>query len=277
VNLDEAGVGQQAMLYPAPNAVGLLAAIATHSLLTGSARNAQKQKLQAAADEVLEPFRPLIEATQPDGLLGRAWPATGLAGSPQWLPADAPPGTAATGTAGTLEWLPAYLLTQDRRSLVLDLALAVRLRETPQSLAYQNTVRVVGRARPEADPKEAWTSNGGAAWHAATANLLAQALTMAMQDWQGQLGPTDTAARTVRYQEGDKERMERAQVLREGCDHTVIRTLRGWLMAVPSQELVRQRLGCAPAAAPAVAPIASAPVQANAQGPTSSAAGASTP
>ena len=53
--------------------------------------------------------------------------------------------------------------------------------------------------------------------------------------------------------------------------------LRGWLMAVPSQELVRQRLGCAPAAAPAVAPIASAPVQANAQGPTSSAAGASTP
>lgn len=240
------------MLYPAPNAAGLLAAIVTHGLLTSSARNAQKQQLQAQADTLLEPLRSLIQATQPQPLLAAAWPGTGLAGSPKWLDMQAPAGAgAAADTAATLEWLPTYTLTQDRRSLVLDLALAVRLRDTPEALAYQNTVRVVGPARPETDPNEAWLADGGAAWQTTTAHLLSKGLAIAMQDWQGQFGTTNTPARTVRYQEGASERMERAQVLREACDETIIRTLRGWLMAVPSQASVRQRLGCPSEAAPA--------------------------
>lgn len=249
------------MLYPAPNAVGLLAAIVTHSLLTSSARDAQKQQMQAKADEVLAPFRPLIEATQPQDLLARAWPATGLAGSvPLWLNTDRPASVASTDTAGTLEWRPTFLLTQDRRSLVLDLALAVRLRESPQSLAYQNTVRVVGRPRPETDPTAAWTADNGSTWHRATSGLLAVALEIAMQDWQGQFSRTEATARTVRYQEGERERMERAQVLKEGCEHTVIRTLRGWLMAVPTPEPIQQRLGCRAPVAAAASPATEAAI-----------------
>jgi hypothetical protein len=41
--------------------------------------------------------------------------------------------------------------------------------------------------------------------------------------------------RTVRYQEGGAEKIERAQVLEQQCGRTVLRTLRGWLLSVPAQ------------------------------------------
>ena len=39
--------------------------------------------------------------------------------------------------------------------------------------------------------------------------------------------------RTVRYRQGNAERIERAQVLAERCDRLLLRNLRGWLLSVP--------------------------------------------
>jgi hypothetical protein len=61
--------------------------------------------------------------------------------------------------------------------------------------------------------------------------MLAQSVDIALAYMPGHAGTEPF--RTVRYQEGSVERMERAQVIREACGQVVLRTLRGNLMAVP--------------------------------------------
>lgn len=256
-NLDQTGIGGQAMMYPAPSAAGLLAAILTHGFLVESQKDEQQKKLQAEADRVLVPYGLLVATSTHEKLAERVLPLVPLPGQKAFSNQD-------DKRAGDwwIDIRPVYTMTQDQSSLILDAAMSIYMSTAPDTQAYQNTVRVVSRAQRETDLPATWSGNEGQRWHGATAAMLAQAVSIAVRDWQGTLGGHATPQRTVRFAEGHTERMERAQVLSEECENSVIKTLRGWLMVIPTRESVQQKLGCAVDAADPVPPASGVPVSA---------------
>lgn len=227
-NFDGAGGGATPMLYPAPNAVGLLAAVFTHGILVDSSKRREKEKLQEDADKVLDPYRPVLKnfgyRELQQGALEKAVAlgahATGVE-------------TEGHGADVWIESAPVFTIARDQRAIVLDNQVIIHT----QSGNYQNTVRIVSPPRKEPNPEGAWTAAEGTALKDECERLLAASLMIAMDDAAS--APADGQQanfKTVRYQEGGSVKMERAQVLHSQCDRLVIRTLRGELMAVPPHQ-----------------------------------------
>ncbi|MEX8517677.1 MAG: hypothetical protein AB3X44_04045 [Leptothrix sp. (in: b-proteobacteria)] len=240
LSLDGAGPGAYQMMYPAPNAAGLIAAIITHGILAESTKNEQKRKLQTEADKILVPYQPLIESSTHQKLFEKALLSPSLQGDKSLV---------ATNEKPQGDWwmdiTPVYTMTQDQSSMILDNVTLIYTSNSSEKASYQNTIRVVSRAKTDDDLLAAWTGNEGQAWHQTTAEMLAQAVSIAVSDWQGAFSSADTTQRTIRYNEGRSEKMERAQLLSENCETSIIKTLRGWMMAVPTRDSIRQKLGCA--------------------------------
>lgn len=232
VNHDAAGMGAGAMLYPAPSAAGFLAAIITHGLLNESAKQAQKDRIQAEADAVLKPYESVLAGFTNERLMREALPRTSLA--ERWRLLE-------PGDARASEWLvetaPVFSMSRDQRGLVLDNAVRVFAPDT-DTPAYAQTVRVV--AHPVATPAEAaWLDDGGRRLTAESAALLAESLDILLADARAAAERRDGSEparlqRTFRYPEGGLERMERGELVEERCRRVLLRTLRGWLMSVPA-------------------------------------------
>ena len=228
-SMDTAGSQGAGMAYPAPHVGGFIAAIITHSLLADSQNDRQKQALQAKADMVLRPYRPVLDDYKHTELMQAALDKT------PWGGAKTLAGPAqARGTGWVVESLPFFSMTQDQRALVLDNVVSVYPPGEMNKPLYQSTVRVVSQPRMVPDMERYWKDDAGVALKAESASLLAHSLALALQETAGPTAGDAPAFRTVRYREGEAEKMERAQVLSQACDRQVIKTLRGWLMSVPS-------------------------------------------
>ncbi|MFT3955962.1 MAG: hypothetical protein QM722_16715 [Piscinibacter sp.] len=232
VNRDAAGLGTGAMLYPAPNAAGLLAAILTHGLLSEGAKQSQKEKLQAEANEVLAPFEGVLGGFTNVQLIRDALPRQKSSGSRRLLGLDDNP-----GQDWVVEAAPVFSMTRDQRALVLDTAVRIYAPATADA-AYAQTIRVVSRPvdTPAADAQAVqahWLTDGGRRLTDESAALLALSLDVAMDDLQQAAAPAEAPQRTFRYAEGGSEKMERGSLVASACGRLLIRTLRGWLMSVP--------------------------------------------
>jgi hypothetical protein len=249
VSFDNAGTGPGAMLYVGVGGiVGALAHLAVHAAVTESAKNSQKATMQAEADKVLADYRPTLDAFAPDDLMGRAKRA---------LRASTPALRDADSARWSIEVMPLYRMTQDRRALMVDAVVAVRASGAADVLA-RSAVRVVASPQAAEGAAQVWSDNGGEALRAESAQLLSQAITLALADMAGQWDASPAPQRTIRFPEGGAERIERAQVLQQQCGRAVVRTLRGDLMAVPINAPDGAVSDCAPAApsASASAPAA---------------------
>lgn len=214
---EAAGTQGLAMLYPAPNAAGFLAAVLTHALLVQAGRSAEQKARQAEANKVLEPHAATIATLSADVLLGAARERL----TEPLLEA---------GRGLVVEMEPRYALAPDRRTLVLDNAVRVHAADMPSEARFETTVRVVSTPCDAADPTAHWIADGGLALKRESASMLAHSIQIALSP----LAPTDTQAfRTQRYRFGQQEKMERGQPVATGCSRIVLRTLRDWLMSVP--------------------------------------------
>lgn len=228
VNFDAAGTSGGAMLYPAPNLIGMLAAVATHGVLINSARNGKKSEIEIAADKVLDAYRDIIDSYRSRELMQQAV-ALARAGQERRLV-----GSADLVDAGWLvESQAVFSMTQDQSALVLDNTVAI-YRPGAAQPSYQNTVLVVSSASEHSDLPAYWHGDQGRRLKDESAGLLAQSLDIALAD--ATLAPPAKPAsfHTVHYQQGRQEAMERAQVLSEHCGRSLIRNLRGWLMSIPT-------------------------------------------
>ncbi|MEP6738730.1 MAG: hypothetical protein ABJA61_00040 [Caldimonas sp.] len=249
-NFDGAGGGAGAMLYPAPGVAGLIAAVLTHAAIVNGVRNSEKSRLQEEADKVLSPYQETLVALTHRALMQRALEKSAAGGSRSLIEASA-----AGGDAWVVESTPVFLFTQDQRAIVLENTVAIY---APGGLpsaapAYKNVVRIVSRPQlAEAVPTE-WNANQGERLKETSAELLARSFDLAIGDASRPRADNTAPHRTFRYQEGGAERMERAQLVSEGCDRIVIRTLRGWLMSIPAPERA--------AADPPCGEVASAPTK----------------
>ena len=217
---DEAtGMQGPSMLYPAPSAGGLLAAILTHAVIVGGARESARQARQEEADRVLQPHA---------GAIARLT-AERVAQATAALMAMRPTGRAAAGRV--LEVRPSFAVSPDQRVLVLDSAVKIAARDPAAAAEFEGIVRVVSSPRLEAEPQAAWAADEGRLLEQEALAMLAHSLELALSFSNRPAAPT--SARTQRYAHGATERMERGELLASGCGRVVLRTLRDWLMSVP--------------------------------------------
>ncbi len=249
VSHDAAGMGTAQMMYPAPNPVGLLAAILTHSLVSTSLRESQKSQMQLEADKVLQPFEPVL-STFTNRRLMEEGVRKMAAGGPKRVVAPAE----SAGTDWLIESAPVFSMTQDRGALVLDNAVRI-FGPGSTKAAYAQTVRVVSSplapmpvlpspsasavtapaeaaSAPELTPM--WLESDGRRLIESSVELFAESLDVALEQASASALDATAPHRTFRYAEGGSERMERAQLVSERCGRTLIRTLRGWLMSIPT-------------------------------------------
>lgn len=229
-NFDKAGVGSQSILYPAPNAAGLVAAIVTHGLIVESTKKSQKEKIQRDADEVLSPYQSVLTGFKNRELVRRGLKR--IAGhSNRALLAS----IRATNGDWFVDVEPVFSMTQDRRALVLDNVISVFRPDSPALPSFRNSVRVVSKPRSEDGVAEVWSANQGEEIKEESARLLAESVSIALAAVTESANVTDGTYRTVRYREGGAEQMERGMLLSEDCERTVVKTLRNALLSVPSQ------------------------------------------
>ncbi len=257
VNADAAGLGASSMLYPTGGlgALGLLVGVATHAAMVGGSLSSQESKMRLAADKVLDPYKGSLAQFHMLDLERRALAATPSAAVAHLRDARQAPADEMIVVA-----LPSFEMTPDAAALVLNETLVLRATAaSPQG--KEVVVRIVSAPRVEADLRQAWNADDGAALKTTAAQLMAQSLDIALQ--QSRLAPNDKLPfKTLRYALGDRERMERGQLLDETCDHLLIRTLRGALFVVPHKAGAVLPAGCPPA--PAIAMRLAAPVAASA-------------
>jgi hypothetical protein len=222
VNFDEAGLGGSAMVYPAPSAAGLLAAVIVHGLVNESAKSAQKTKLQQTADQVLMPYQPVL-ATYTHAELARNVTAAARA--------DAP------AEAVEAEWIvesaPVFALTQDQTAVVLENAVSVRKRETTGPAVYERVIKVVSAPMEEANPVAYWTRDNGARLRQVTGELLRESIDLSVSMAAKTLPGNVATQKSFRYFEGKIEKVERAGLIVERCARRVLLTLRDALISVP--------------------------------------------
>ncbi len=242
VNMDNAGLGSSTMLYPTAGlgVLGLLVGVATHAALVGGSRSHQESKMQQAADQVIDPYRGALAQFRARDLEQRA-----LAMTPSTAVAHLHEAKETPPDEVFVQATPDFAMTPDSAALVLDETIVVRP-SAASDKGVQQVVRIISSPRVEEDLRAAWSADNGAALKTTAAALMAQSLDLALR--QARHPADDKApARTVRYAFGDRERMERAQLLEETCDALVLRTLRGALLVVPHKVGAELPAGCPPA------------------------------
>ncbi len=227
VNFDAAGGGTGTVLYPAPNLIGLIAAVATHAALSGAAQSAEKDRLTKQADQVLEPYRSTIDGMTQADVVRNALSYSSLGSERRLIQQD----------EAASDWVvaatPVFIMTQDQRSLVVENYVRVLPPAGSAGKPYENVVRVISRPIDATEPTRHWLEQDGAVLKQKTAILLSHSVELALAEAVNGRGPENAPHRTVRYSEGNEQRMERGQPLFDMCGRTVLRTLRGWLMSVP--------------------------------------------
>src|SRR5882757_2396630 len=230
VSFDEAGVGNRQITYPAPNAVGMLAAVLTHGAIVGSMRDSQKNKLQEAADKVLLPYRSVLDSYKHQELMRRGLEKTFTGGSKKLVESTEKP-----GADWFIESAPVFSITQDQTAIILDNSASIYAPNAPSAAAYQNTVTVVSLAKEGTDLATFWTANSGEKLKEESASLLAESLDIILSEMASGPSKEGNPYKTVRYFEGTTEKMERGQLISERCGQVLIKTLRGGLMSVPAR------------------------------------------
>lgn len=229
-SFDEAGAGSYAMLYPAPNIAGLFAAVFTHGLLVESQKTSQKVKLEEAANKVLDPYQPVLASFGYRELMQRTLKITTPLGGSKLLDAAVP-----ASNEMLIEASPVFLMTQDQRAIVVDSTIAIYKPGISGGPGYKSTIRVVSTPLEGAEPVASLTAKEGERLKDISARVLAEVIKIALNDADAGGGADEAPFKTIRYQQGGAEKIERAQLLQAQCGRLLIRTLRGNLMSVPAR------------------------------------------
>jgi len=239
VSFDEAGAGNTQLLYPAPNAVGFLAAVLTHGAVVESQKKKQKDQIQEAADKVLSPYETVLSHYTHKELMQRGLQKVSAGGMHKLIEFSKIPDS---------KWLvvsaPVFLITQDQSAIILENSIAIHAPDTPSNVLYQNTIRVVSETKEGKDLTGFWTANQGEKLKEESAGLFAQSLDIAMSEMANGSNSGDKPQKTFRYLEGHTEKMERGQLISEQCNRMVIKTLRGGLISIPARRDGNSGLRC---------------------------------
>jgi hypothetical protein len=225
VSYDAAGGGAGTMMY-GPGAAGFVVALLTHAAINSSVRSAEAKRIEEEADKVLLPLKDQLDPLRLRDFQQTALPRWEQGGELRLLPRDG-----AADNAWVVETQPVFLMTQDRRALVVEAMVRFYDGASAKTPAIERAVRVVSPA-VKGDVDAYWRDSTQKHLSQTGAALLAEALRVAVLDTQtsGEL-----TQRTVRYVEGGADKIERAAPLGERCQRIALRTLRGGVTSVPAR------------------------------------------
>ena len=214
---DEPAGATGAMLYPAPNAGGLLVAILTHSLLVSGSRESERAAPQAAADQVVTPYREVIDSLNSDHLT-------------RGMKARLATPMAARTVPLLLQLEPHFHVASNHRAIVLNNRIRIQEGGTAGPSLFDGVIQVVSSPQAEPDPIKQWLDDDARNLREEVVAMLSHGVEIALQ-----IGKTAATApaRTQRYTFGNEVRMERGQPLASGCGRIVLLTLRESWMSVP--------------------------------------------
>lgn len=230
VSMDNAGSKPANMMYPAPNAVGLLAAVLTHALINDAARSVEKNRIETEANKVLSPYSDILDAYTHQDLASQAISKTGVAGN--HLP-FAQPENATNTNHIIVNALPVFSMTQDQKGLVLDNAIALTSGGAKDKNPPGYLIRVINDPQTTEEITDYWKDADGKRLKDESARLLAMSIDIALAQRLVTGNDDDKKFKTVRYLEGGTLKIERAQVLSRQCGRLLIKNLKGVLMSVP--------------------------------------------
>jgi hypothetical protein len=227
-NFDGAGMQGGNMLYPAIGVGGFLAAVITHGVIVESVKGKEKSRLQEEADLVLQPYRAQLQDFRYPELLKLALERLPSPERKRALLAAEPHAGWVVTTA------PTYSMTPDQRALVLDNVVSFLPPGEAATPAHTVAVRVISTP-VQGEVEAAWNAAAAAGTQLKeeSARMLAQSLAIAAREARRGTGDSEVAFRSVRYRQGDAEKIERAQVVENACERVIVRTLRGGLLSVP--------------------------------------------
>lgn len=211
---EELSLGSGGMMYPAPNAAGLVVAVLTHALLMQASRSTIRATQQANADKVLEPYRLSIQELTGEELLNQAL-------------SHVPAASVERLKVAKVEIQPVFSMPPDQRFIILDNKL--RWGGEGQN-ANERVVRVIAPYVDTTEPQVHWTKNSAENLKKEVALMVAHSVELS------HLVPLadPKTHKTHRYQLGNMEKMERGTLLAQGCERIIIETLRGGLLSVPA-------------------------------------------
>ena len=227
VNYDKAGLKGPNMLY-GPGLVGFFAVLATHGVMADKMKDNQKQKLRDDANQILKEYEPLLDNFKYPELATASLEMMAAPGKKSMIAVD----NEAAPNDTIIDSRPQFSMTQDQRAIILDNPISIAAPGNPT--AYRVLIRVVSRDAGENAPNTAWTEEQGRKLKSESERLFAASLDIALNA-MGTPGQEEGAYKTVRFQEGGTEKMERGQVIHEDCSSIVFKTLRGELMSVPAK------------------------------------------
>ena len=227
VSFDNAGQKSGQLLYPAPNAVGFLAAILTHGLIVESQKKNEKEQLQLEADNVLVPYQVVLNEYTNKALMQRGMHNISMGGRKIIIEF-----TEKSDTGWVIDSAPVFFITQDQSAIILENAVSISAPDA-ENAAYQKIIRVVAEPKNVQDYVNLWTEQQGEELKKESANLFARSLEIAMNEMANLASSDDVPQRTFRYLEGKAEKIERGYLVSENCNRMVIKTLRGQLISVP--------------------------------------------
>lgn len=223
VNFDQAGIGPHNMLYQANSAGDLFVGIFVHGLLAKGMRDKQKIALQTQADAVLSGYQQILSEFKYQDLIQRTIEKVSVK--------DNVTDQSLLDKQMVVENAPSYQMTQDQRTLVLNNLLIVHHVEENADVSKGHAIRVVSKALKET-PSEFWHENNGENLKTESADLLAKSIAYVLADLH-EANVEKIPFETVRYLQGNAEKIERAQVINRQCDRLLLKNLRGMLMSVP--------------------------------------------
>ncbi len=233
-NGDGSGGGTGAMMYPAPNLIGFLAAIATHAALQTGVASQQQSEQQAKADKILEPYRDVLIKFTNKELLQEALVRLNISGGRAISSNDS-----SIGQRIVIESVPEFMLSSDRGALILDNAIVMYSANDPTKIIYRNIIRVVSSPRnvdqaTKDVASDVVQTDAALLVKAESISLYAHSMKLAIDINGSSQMDGVRPSKTFRYQLGSKQQFERGEMVAEYCERTVIKTLRGWLMSVPN-------------------------------------------
>lgn len=240
-----------AVLYSGDAGIaGLLAQIMVHAAIENSVQNSAEAKAQQQADEVLEPYQTMIDSISGSLIVQSCLDlcneeTKGFISFP-----NADEGPSATPEM-TLESHPLFLLTQDRRNIVLRNILILRsvkatsLRTSRRSsksnppaqkpnVIYQNVIEIVSNSCERDTSDTCWLE--APTIGNLSGSLFSISMDLGVKDILRRYSNSEETDRTFKYKFGGASSYERGKLLSAESGRLTLRTLRGWIKSVPLEQ-----------------------------------------
>lgn len=230
-----------AMMYSADaGLIGLFAQIMAHAAIEQGIQNSAAVKIQLQADKVLEPYLSTIATISPELLKLRCQSQC----KKETISIFIDPNSPSDSAKDILISHPIFMMTQDRKSLILRniLILKSTLSQTELSkkqktklVLYQNVVEVVSDPIDD-DSTPSNTLDDGKLVDMA-GDMFTLSIDLATADLLHELTNLEDTDRTFKYKIGSSISYERGRLLKSEDKRLSIRTLRGWIESIPNMKV----------------------------------------